>query len=163
MFELPRAAYETFYVANLARLYRTMGEADRARLDSGFRAYCEDGMGVSMERFQEALNSQIAFGAQVQVALASCDLILTPSLRLVAFEAGVEVPAGRGMARWFDWAPWAYPFNFSNHPASSVPCGFDSRGLPTSFQLVGGKGQEALILRASRAYERERPFAMPKA
>ena len=159
----PRKPYETFYVANLARLYRMMTEEQKAVVDPGFRAYVEDGMRVSLADYQEAIMAEIAFGAEVQQALVDYDLILSPQLVLTAFEAGVEVPAGRGMTRWFDWAPYTYPFNFSNHPAASVPCGFDSSHMPMSFQLVGRKAEEAIILRAARAYEREHPFRMPKA
>lgn len=158
----PRKPYETFYVANLARLYRLMTDEQKAVVDPGFRAYVEDGLRVPIADYQDSIMAQIAFGAEVQQALVDYDLILSPQLILTAFEAGVEVPAGRGMTRWFDWAPYTYPFNFSNHPAASVPCGFDSSGLPMSFQLVGRKAEEALILRAARAYERERPFKMPK-
>jgi aspartyl-tRNA(Asn)/glutamyl-tRNA(Gln) amidotransferase subunit A len=159
----PRKPYETFYVANLARLFRLMTDEQKAVVDPGFRAFAEDGLRVSIADYQDAIMAQIAFGAEVQQALVDYDLILSPQLILTAFEAGVEVPAGRGMTRWFDWAPYTYPFNFSNHPAASVPCGFDSSGMPMSFQLVGRKAEEALILRAAHAFERERPFTMPKA
>ncbi|MFN0041808.1 MAG: SDR family NAD(P)-dependent oxidoreductase [Alphaproteobacteria bacterium] len=101
-------------------------------------------------------------GAEVQQALVDVDLILSAPTLLTAFEAGMEVPAGCGMTRWLDWAPQVYPFNFSTHPAALVPCGFDPDGLPTAFQLVGRKGEEALVIPASRAFERERPIAMPK-
>ena len=47
------------------------------------------------------------------------------------------------------------PFNFLGLPALSMPCGFDGNGLPVAFQLVGRPFDEALILRAARAYERE--------
>jgi aspartyl-tRNA(Asn)/glutamyl-tRNA(Gln) amidotransferase subunit A len=46
------------------------------------------------------------------------------------------------------------PFNFLGLPALSMPCGFDKNGLPAAFQLVGRPFDEALLLRAARAYER---------
>ena len=44
--------------------------------------------------------------------------------------------------------------NYLGVPALVVPCGFDSRGLPLSLQLVGRPFSEALLLAAGRAYQR---------
>ena len=47
------------------------------------------------------------------------DLLLTPSLPLVAFEAGAEWPEGHGQDRWSDWTPFTYPFNLTRQPAAA--------------------------------------------
>jgi len=44
--------------------------------------------------------------------------------------------------------------NYLGLPAISVPCGFDARGLPVAFQLVGRPFAEARLLRAADAYQR---------
>jgi aspartyl-tRNA(Asn)/glutamyl-tRNA(Gln) amidotransferase subunit A len=44
--------------------------------------------------------------------------------------------------------------NYLGLPALSVPCGFTSNGLPTSFQLVGRPLQEPALLRAADRYQR---------
>ena len=44
--------------------------------------------------------------------------------------------------------------NYLGLPAICVPCGFDSRGLPVAFQLVGRPFAEARLLRAADAYQR---------
>jgi aspartyl-tRNA(Asn)/glutamyl-tRNA(Gln) amidotransferase subunit A len=46
------------------------------------------------------------------------------------------------------------PFNFSGHPACSVPCGFSTGGLPIGMQIVGRPFDEATVLRAADAYQR---------
>lgn len=51
-----------------------------------------------------------------------------------------------------------YPFNLTQQPAASVPCGLTAAGLPVGLQIVGAKGADALVLRASRAFEIARPF-----
>ena len=43
--------------------------------------------------------------------------------------------------------------NYLGLPAISVPCGFTSNGLPTSFQLIGRPLQEAALLRAADRYQ----------
>jgi aspartyl-tRNA(Asn)/glutamyl-tRNA(Gln) amidotransferase subunit A len=87
------------------------------------------------------------------------DLLLTPSLPLPAFEAGHLMPPEGGWgAGWTDWAPYSYPFNLTQQPAASVPCGLTGDGLPVGLQIVGAIGADALVLRASRAFEAAHPF-----
>jgi aspartyl-tRNA(Asn)/glutamyl-tRNA(Gln) amidotransferase subunit A len=88
------------------------------------------------------------------------DLLLTPSLPLPAFEVGDLVPrSGDWGVAWSDWAPFSYPFNLTTQPAASVPCGLTKSGLPIGLQIVGPVGADALVLRASRAFEVAQPFA----
>jgi aspartyl-tRNA(Asn)/glutamyl-tRNA(Gln) amidotransferase subunit A len=88
------------------------------------------------------------------------DLLLTPALPLPAFGAGHLVPPGGGWGgTWTDWAPFSYPFNLTQQPAASIPCGLTAAGLPVGLQIVGPVGADALVLRASRAYEEAHPFA----
>ena len=44
-------------------------------------------------------------------------------------------------------------FNLSNVPAISIPCGFDSGGLPIGLQIGGRAFDEATVLRVAHAYE----------
>jgi amidase len=44
-------------------------------------------------------------------------------------------------------------FNYSGHPALSMPCGLDSAGLPVGLQLVGKRWSEAQLLGIARAIE----------
>ena len=39
-------------------------------------------------------------------------------------------PSGEWGTAWSDWAPFSYPFNLTQQPAASVPCGFTGEGLP---------------------------------
>jgi aspartyl-tRNA(Asn)/glutamyl-tRNA(Gln) amidotransferase subunit A len=89
------------------------------------------------------------------------DLLLTPTLPLPAFEVGDLVPrSGEWGTAWCDWSPFSYPFNLTTQPAASVPCGLTQAGLPIGLQIVGAIGADALVLRASRAFEAAVPFPM---
>ena len=55
-------------------------------------------------------------------------------------------------------AAFTIPFNLSWHPAASVPAGFSRAGLPVGLQIVGPRHRDDLVLRAARAFERERPW-----
>lgn len=54
--------------------------------------------------------------------------------------------------------------NQTMQPACSVPCGFTSEyaGMPVGLQFISRRFNDALVLRAARAYEAARgPFPMP--
>jgi aspartyl-tRNA(Asn)/glutamyl-tRNA(Gln) amidotransferase subunit A len=58
--------------------------------------------------------------------------------------------------------PFTQPFNLTGQPAASVPCGFDSQGLPVGLHVVGRAYEDALVLRACRAFEQIQPWADKK-
>ena len=91
------------------------------------------------------------------------DLLLTPTTSVVAFEAGEMGPLGPAKIADKDgspsaWVSFTYPFNFTGQPAASIPCGFNSEGLPVGLQIVGRRFEEALVLRASAAFEKAHPW-----
>ena len=88
------------------------------------------------------------------------DLLLTPQMPIGALEAGRITPANGGFGvDWTAWSPYTYPFNLTQQPAASVPCGFTADGLPIGLQIVGPPRNDHLVLRAARAFESARPFA----
>src|SRR5919106_634984 len=90
----------------------------------------------------------------------SYDLLVTPTLAVPPFEHGVQGPPvidGReGDA--FYWLSFTFPFNFTGQPAATVPAGFTQDGLPIGLQIVGRRLEDALVLRASAAYEAAAPW-----
>ena len=49
--------------------------------------------------------------------------------------------------------------NYYGLPAVSVPCGFDSRGLPLGLQIVANRGDDNVALRLASRYEAASGFA----
>ncbi|HIW99084.1 MAG TPA: amidase, partial [Candidatus Nesterenkonia stercoripullorum] len=45
------------------------------------------------------------------------------------------------------------PFNMTQQPGISVPCGTTSAGLPVGAQLVGARTKDRLVLRGGAALE----------
>lgn len=90
------------------------------------------------------------------------DLIATPSVAVPAFAA---MPAGQetmNAETMLGWTPFTYPFNLTQQPAITVPCGLTHDGLPVGLQLVGPMFGDAWVLRAARAYERQHPVLRPQ-
>ncbi len=46
----------------------------------------------------------------------------------------------------------------TGQPALSVPCGFDSDGLPIGLQLVSARFNDSLVLQAGHAYQQAAPL-----
>ena len=49
------------------------------------------------------------------------------------------------------------PFNVSEQPAVSVPCGFTAAGMPLGLQIAGPRHDDIGVLRVARAFEQIRP------
>ena len=56
------------------------------------------------------------------------------------------------------WQAFTFPFNFTGHPAATIPCGWTDDNLPIGLQIVGKRFQELLILQASKAFEEIAPW-----
>jgi aspartyl-tRNA(Asn)/glutamyl-tRNA(Gln) amidotransferase subunit A len=92
--------------------------------------------------------------------MANYDLLLTPTLTVPPFPVhcqGPEKTDGRMVAPT-QWLSFTYPINLTGQPAASVPAGFTSDGLPIGLQIVGRHLDDPLVLRASAAFERARPW-----
>ena len=81
-------------------------------------------------------------------ALESVDVIASPtSARPSGKFAEVDL---RQVAR----APsFTNPYNMTGLPAISVPCGFNSEGMPVGFQIAGRPFDESIVLRAAYTYQ----------
>jgi aspartyl-tRNA(Asn)/glutamyl-tRNA(Gln) amidotransferase subunit A len=89
------------------------------------------------------------------------DLLLTPTVAVPPLPVGQDLN-DRHDRHWIDWAPFSYPFNMTRQPAATVPCGRTRAGLPIGLQIIGRMGEDALVLRAARAFEAARPFPFPR-
>jgi aspartyl-tRNA(Asn)/glutamyl-tRNA(Gln) amidotransferase subunit A len=54
--------------------------------------------------------------------------------------------------------PFTFPFNFTGHPAASIPCGWTNEGLPIAMQIVGNRFKDLLVLQVSQAFEEIAPW-----
>jgi aspartyl-tRNA(Asn)/glutamyl-tRNA(Gln) amidotransferase subunit A len=89
------------------------------------------------------------------------DLLLTPTVPIVAFDIGPDPAAtipvdSNGAAVNLSW--FTSPFNLTGNPASSLPCGWTEEGLPIGLQIVGRRMEDGLVLSASRAFEDAQPW-----
>jgi aspartyl-tRNA(Asn)/glutamyl-tRNA(Gln) amidotransferase subunit A len=154
----PVEAFHVLWFAGAAKSVERLTAAQRAELDPGLREICEQGERHSALDYLTATACRMELGQIMGRFHEEYDLLLTPALPIPAFEAGVEVPPGAAEPRWTSWTPFTYPFNMTQQPAASVPCGFTSAGLPVGLQVVGPRHADARVLAACRAFERARPW-----
>lgn len=83
------------------------------------------------------------------------DVLLSPTVGVPAFEKtsdgpesidGTSIPKG-------GWH-LTLPYNFSGHPAASIPAGLTEGGLPVGLQIAGRRFADDDVLAASAAFER---------
>ena len=157
----PIEAWDTLWWTSAALNLRPHGERVRDLCDPDLVSGAAHGLTLSALNYVDAQLKR----AEVSNALARFferyDLLLTPSTPLPAFEAGCLVPPGGEWGeRWTDWAPFSYPFNLTQQPAASIPCGQTNQGLPIGLLIVGAIGADDMVLRASRAFERAKPITV---
>lgn len=84
-------------------------------------------------------------------AFENCDLILAPTVPTTAFEKGNAV---LDPVQTYSTDICTVPVNIAGLPAVSIPCGFNSEGMPIGMQLIGNKFAEAQILNVANIFEK---------
>lgn len=152
-FDDPVEAFEVLWFTGAAKVLEPYGDRALDQIDQGLRAGVERGRAMSAADYLDATAARMALGKQMSQFHETYDALLTPTMPIVAFEAGRDAPAGSESSAWTSWTPYTYPFNLTQQPAISVPCGFSSAGLPVGLQVVGPRHADARVLRVARAYE----------
>jgi len=178
---LPHTSYavETYYIIAPAEASSNLGRFDGVRYTiraEGFNGlvdmYCKtraEGFGMEVKRrimigtytlsagyydayYLKAQKVRTLIYQDFERAFEDVDLIATPVSPTTAFKIGerVDDPIKMYLSDIFTIA-----VNLAGLPAISVPCGFDSKGLPIGVQLIGRAFDEATILSAAHGLEGE--------
>jgi aspartyl-tRNA(Asn)/glutamyl-tRNA(Gln) amidotransferase subunit A len=143
-------------------LWNTLTAAQQALTDPDFAAEARLGAGFSALEVQQLNLRRGALGSHLRQFMQRFDLLVTPTVAVPAFEARPAGHAEMTPAAFLGWTPFSYPFNLTQQPACTVPCGLTAAGLPIGLQFVGPMFADALVLRAARAYETLRPVPRPR-
>lgn len=154
----PVEEFHVLWFAGAAKSIESLDSAQRAQLDPGLLEISEQGERYSAIDYLTATARRMELGRIMGRFHEDYDLLLTPTLPIPAFEAGAEVPDGWPEPRWTSWTPFTYPFNMTQQPAATVPCGFTASGLPVGLQVIGPRHGDAQVLAACLAFEEARPW-----
>lgn len=120
------------------------------------RGNIERGEKVSREFYENAVKQRSQQRASFREVFKQVDVLITPTMPTVApllSVSGDTYDRGR---------QFTLPFSWVGVPSISVPCGFDSKGMPIGMQIVGDEMQETLLLRVAAAYENATIFHMQR-
>ncbi len=111
------------------------------------------GRDVKGHEYAAALRWNETFKQRLRQAFQRVDAILTPTLPMGAplAEAGLQGESWFAAIRKI--TQFTYCWSFAGLPALSVPCGFDSAGMPLGLQLAAPWFGESTVLRLGHAYQ----------
>jgi aspartyl-tRNA(Asn)/glutamyl-tRNA(Gln) amidotransferase subunit A len=153
--------FKKFWFTGAANLMRAYKPEQQAAMDPGLVEVAAEGARLPLLDYLAAIRERETMSVAMNRFHQDWDLLLTPAMPIAAFEAGIEFPKRGNASRWTDWTPFSYPFNLTQQPAISIPCGLTRAGLPVGLQIVGRNWDDARVLRAAHTFEQANPFTMP--
>lgn len=161
IFDEPVEIIETLCFAGLAGRFKDLTPEERDLMDPGLLQIVEKGEKIHLFDFMEASVARAEFGRKLIQFFTNYDLLLTPTVPITAFDAELQTPETDGRVWSNGWIPFTYPFNLTQQPACSVPCGFTSDRLPVGLQIVGRMHDDKSVLQAAHAFETVCPPKFP--
>ncbi len=158
-FENPQETFSRHWFPGAALVVSSVPAKKRSLIDKGLREIARRGERITALEHFEAAQKRNELGLVMSRFHERYDLLVTPTLAVAAFDVGREAP--KNAKGWVSWTPFTFPFNLTQQPAASIPCGLTRTGLPVGLHIIGLKYAEAQVLRAARAFEVAHPFAMP--
>ena len=114
-----------------------------------------DGARPRAYRYANARRRGVLATDEFEHALQGVDVLLTPTLPIVATEIGqreVRIGDNKESVR-SALTRYTGPTDLTGHPSLSIPCGIITSGLPVGLQLIGRHFDEATLYRFGHAYE----------
>jgi aspartyl-tRNA(Asn)/glutamyl-tRNA(Gln) amidotransferase subunit A len=112
-FDDPVGAYHVLWFSGAAKVMEPYGDDALGLIDPGLAEVVAEGKELSALDYIGASAVRVDLGTRMGRFHERYDVLVTPTLPIPAFEAGVEVPAGSGLRRWTGWTPFTYPFNLT--------------------------------------------------
>ena len=101
---------------------------------------------------------------EIQACMAQYNVLLTPTVGAVPVAnatdgqtLGPASVAGQEVERTIGWC-LTHPFNFTGHPAASLPAAWTPQGLPVGLQIVGRRFRDDQVLSVGAFIERVCPW-----
>lgn len=119
-----------------------------------FRGWLDKGAKVTGAEYAKANNLRAACTGHLRRVFEGIDVLVCPSTAAPPHPVTPEELYGPlPKNREPKFQRFTAPFDFNGAPTLSVPCGFNSEGLPLSIQWVGKHLAEPLLCQIGHAYE----------
>ena len=160
-FEDPLEITTGLWFLGALSVWNGLSAEQQALADPDFKAEALLGQKLSAMDVQQLNLKRGVLGSHMRQFMQKYDLLVTPSVSVPAFDARPAGQQAMTPEAMLGWTPFSYPFNLTQQPASTIPCGLTKDGLPIGLQFVGRMFDDAMVLRASRAYESVCPIPRP--
>jgi aspartyl-tRNA(Asn)/glutamyl-tRNA(Gln) amidotransferase subunit A len=158
-FEDPAAMFRLLWWSGARAVTADFTDEQMALLDPDLANVIEQANAITVKDIAQANKARGQLGSQMRQFMEGYDVLVTPTLPIVAFEAGKLQPqAPETNGKWVNWTPFTYPFNLTQQPAASVSCGFTQAGLPAGLHVVGRMFDDRTVLKVCAAYEAETAY-----
>ena len=141
--------------AEAATLHQERMRTSAEKFDQRVRLRIESGYFIPAPSYLHAQQVRALLGKRLAKVYERFDLLALPTTVTAApvHEVPTMVVAGQEVNTRETVIRHTRIFNQNGLPAISAPCGFSSLGLPIGLMLVGRAFDDALVLRATHAYQ----------
>lgn len=183
-FDLPiiKYALPVYYILACAEASSNLGRYDSIRYGYRTKSYngihdmmCKtrsEGFGSEVKRrillgtyvlssgyydayYKKAQNLRGTIVKAFKEAFTKCDVILTPTVPMTAFEKNRKTSSA---VENYQTDICTVPVNIAGLPGVSIPCGFDKEGMPIGMQIIGNSFEESKILNVAYKFEQATDF-----
>jgi aspartyl-tRNA(Asn)/glutamyl-tRNA(Gln) amidotransferase subunit A len=155
----PAECFRTIWWSGARFALGGLPDDKKSLIEPALQDVLQQAKSITVEDVFAANRSRGLLGSHMRQFMESFDALITPTLPIAAFDAGVLQPDDPDdTGKWVNWTPFSYPFNLTQQPAASVPCGFTSAGLPVGLHVIGKMFDDAAVLNVCAAYESATDF-----
>jgi aspartyl-tRNA(Asn)/glutamyl-tRNA(Gln) amidotransferase subunit A len=151
--DFPRPRIDALFMHEVADVHRELYAEHGELYGEDVALKIERCLGVSDGEADAAARARAEHAERAEELLEGFDLLLTPTLPIVAPAVGIGDIDLRGTL-----TRNTLPFNSLGWPAVALPCGPAEDSLPASLQIVGRRGADALVLAAAACLARHPSF-----
>ncbi len=156
----PELSFYTLWTSKLAfELSSKLAEWED-KMDPDLVKLVKAGQGYDGFSLIRAMKARNEIYATFYKKFKDIDILITPTTAVPAFDLGIMFPPiiNQKKVSPTAWQAFTFPFNLTEQPAASIPCGFTKDGLPIGMQIVGRKFDEITILQVSKVFEDSKPW-----
>jgi aspartyl-tRNA(Asn)/glutamyl-tRNA(Gln) amidotransferase subunit A len=124
----------------------------RALMDPAVRLYVTAGRTYLATDYVKAQRVRFLLQKELTEALSGADVLVALNDPTLTAKLGEPTRLLGKEVRWFEYGTVNLG-NVTGFPAATVPCGFDSRGLPVGLQIFGRPFEEEKVLAFAHGYE----------
>ena len=153
------AAHECFHILRAHQFALNFGPLlanHRHQMKDDVIWNIEAGLALSVADIAKAEAQRAAMTHGLSAFFQTYDLLLCPATIVTAFPVDQRYVAecdGQVLENYVLWLSIAYAITLCGAPAVSLPCGYDSKGLPVGVQIVAPSNADARALMGAKLLE----------